>query len=521
MNDIVRFSIWGLGMTILSIGSLAPAAEPISAAEALQKIRQAVDFDALKHQSGDLLAEGTVDHLGMKGEFRILFSPSGEFLQTIEAHGTHNIGFDGKATWERAFSRPTKLLDFGAAEAQQAFIAIRTHHWLAPESPYQVTLATEQKDGELALQISKPGDLIPTRVAVDRTSWLPIRASRLWLFGEAEWRFSDYAEFLGTKWPRISRFREGQALDVYDLKTIRAVPREERESFSPDSEVAGVIWDMKTPTRVELKRAPSGHLFVKGKVNGEDVGWFAFDTGTGGNVSLSKKVAERLHLETFGKSFAGGAGKQSATQFRQTESIQVGPATLKHAVCYELPEKFSDSMEKMFGFEWAGTIGYDFISQVAVEIDLSVPSLDIHNPAKFELKRGEWQPIRLNHGIPCLQCKVENQFEGWFNFDTGAGQVAIIHTPSVDKHQLLKDRKTQSYPLPGVGGTIDAQVGRLKEFTVAKQTISNVLTFFVTGKEGALSDAYTMGTFGAGILGGDTVILDYSHRRAALIQPSK
>jgi hypothetical protein len=47
------------------------------------------------------------------------------------------------------------------------------------------------------------------------------------------------------------------------------------------------------------------------------------------------------------------------------------------------------------------------------------------------------------------------------------------------------------------------------------------LTFFVTGKEGALTDPYTMGTFGAGILGGDTVIFDYTHRRAALVKKAE
>jgi len=508
-------------MSILLVNSSAPAADPISPAEALQKVRQAVGFDALRQQTDDLLAEGLVEHLGMKGEFRVLFSPIGEFLQTIDAHGTHNVGFDGKSTWERAFSRPPKMLDFGAAEAERAFVAVRTHHWLAADSPYQVTLADRQNDGELALQIARPDDLIPTEIAVDRKSWLPIRASRPWLFGDAVWEFSDYADFLGTKWPRTSQLREGQALDRYDLKTMRAVKSGNPKPYSPPDESGGIAWEAKAPSRVELKRAPSGHLFVKGKVNGEDVGWFAFDTGTASNMTISRKVAERLHLPAYGKTFAGGAGKQSATQFREAESIQVGPATLKHPVCFELPVEFSDSMVKLFGFEWAGTVGYDFISQVVVELDLSVPSLDLYDPAKYELKRGDWQNLRLNYGIPCLLCKVENQFDGWFQFDTGAGKIAIIHTPAVEKHQLLKDRQTQHHPLPGLGGTIDAQLGRLKDFAVGKQTISNVLTFFVTGKEGALTDPYTMGTFGAGILGGDTVIFDYGHRRVALIEKDK
>ena len=229
-------------------------------------------------------------------------------------------------------------------------------------------------------------------------------------------------------------------------------------------------------------------------------------------------MAEQLHLPAYGKTFAGGASHQNPTKFRETDSIQVGPAITSGAVCFELPAAFTDSMAKLFGFEWAGTIGHDFLSQVVAELDLSAARLALRDPNTYELTQGAWQPLRLNHGIPCLHCKVENRYEGWFQFDTGAGMVAIIHSPAVEKHKLLKDRETQSRPLQGVGGAIDAQMGRLAEFSVGTRTMSNVLTFFVTGKEGALVDPYTMGTFGAGILNGDKVIFDYSHRRAALVK---
>ena len=54
------------------------------------------------------------------------------------------------------------------------------------------------------------------------------------------------------------------------------------------------------------------------------------------------------------------------------------------------------------------------------------------------------------------------------------------------------------------------------EFIVGGQAFSNVPTFFVTDKQGALVDPYVMGTFGAGILDGYRLILDYGNRRIAL-----
>src|SRR5580700_11281924 len=104
MTHATRYTLWGLAMTILIGNSPAPAADPTTPAEALQLVRQAVGFDALRKQSAELLLEGSVEHLGMGGDFRVLISPSGEFLQSIEAHGTHELGFDGKAAWERSFS---------------------------------------------------------------------------------------------------------------------------------------------------------------------------------------------------------------------------------------------------------------------------------------------------------------------------------------------------------------------------------------------------------------------------------
>jgi hypothetical protein len=175
-------------------------------------------------------------------------------------------------------------------------------------------------------------------------------------------------------------------------------------------------------------------------------------------------------------------------------------------------------MSALFGFEWAGTIGHNFLSQVVAELNLSAITLELSDPANYELKPGEWHPMRLNHGIPCLKAKVEGRHEDWFQLDTGAGALAIVHSPAVEKLQLLKDRDTRRQPLQGVGGQIDAQVGTFREFNVAGHAFLNVPTFFVTGKQGALVDPYVMGTFGAGILDGYRLIFDYGNRRIALVK---
>jgi predicted aspartyl protease len=503
---------------ILSLSGTAMTEDRLTPQEVVQKVRQAVGFDAWRRQASLVLFEGAADYLGMAGTLQVWLSPGGEFRQQIEAHGEHILGSDGKVIWERAFSQKPRVLDLSEAETEEAFLAVRTYRWLADSSPFQVSMEVgAATENQIVLQLARPTDLLPTRVVLDRRTWLPIKASRSWLLGEMSWEFSDYAEFQSTQWPRKLLFRHGSAMDRFDVTAVRLAPPARPSPFCLPEVPASLTWDRTLPTRVEIKRTSSGHFFVQGMVNGQAVGWFALDTGTGSGQTISRKVAERLGLSSFGSSFFGGAGRENQTQFREAVSFQVGPARVAMPVFYELPEAFTHSMASLFGFEWAGTIGHAFLSQVVAELDLAACSLDLRDPVGYELKEGTWQPLRFNHGIPCLQCQVEGHLEGWFQLDTGAGSVAIIHAPAVVAHQLLQGRATRPHPLPGVGGAIDAQMGRLQSFAVAGREVTDVLTFFVTGTQGALTDPHTVGTFGASLLQRHKLILDYGKRRAALI----
>jgi len=184
-----------------------------------------------------------------------------------------------------------------------------------------------------------------------------------------------------------------------------------------------------------------------------------------------------------------------------------------------MPTQFTDAMTVLFGFEWAGTVGYDFLRETIMEIDLTNSTLEFAEPANYSLNRGNWLPLRFNHNVPCVECELESREKGWFHLDTGAGTVAVIHPSAVERLELLKNRETTPQPLGGVGGNIDAELGQLKCLKVGDRSVSNVTTFFITGKEGALADRYVVGTFGAGVVGG-MLIFDYGRRRLALIAES-
>jgi hypothetical protein len=59
-------------------------------------------------------------------------------------------------------------------------------------------------------------------------------------------------------------------------------------------------------------------------------------------------------------------------------------------------------------------------------------------------------------------------------------------------------------------------VGPVRSFQVAGGRPADVTALFITATQGALTDAYTTGTFGAGLLGPARVVFDYPRRRVAI-----
>src|SRR5262245_52172178 len=103
--------------------------ESLTVSEMLAKVRQAVGFDALSKVRGDWLWEGAAEYEGIPGRFEMRISPSSHFHQVVDAHGRHEVGFDGKTVWQRNFSRRPHELDFGEAESVTVFRAIQTYRW--------------------------------------------------------------------------------------------------------------------------------------------------------------------------------------------------------------------------------------------------------------------------------------------------------------------------------------------------------------------------------------------------------
>ena len=97
-------------------------------------------------------------------------------------------------------------------------------------------------------------------------------------------------KFLSTE--AIKRFKTFPVVSAVFRLEVRKVSSErvngvlvtvpEGGQFSAHTATADI------PAELEVKLTYTGHLLVHPLIDGQDVGWFVFDTGAGGNCTIAK-----------------------------------------------------------------------------------------------------------------------------------------------------------------------------------------------------------------------------------------
>ncbi len=513
----------------------APTTSPESDVDAiLAKIRESVGYPALVEHPNGLLVEGVADYQGQRGPYTLLFTPQGQFLQTVHLRRDQIVGFDGTTAWAIDWSGTPHVLEFGELESEKTIFFVRTGRWLAKNGPFQIELPAQPTGGTtLRLRLRLKQGVESWDVDVDRSTWLPVRLVGRRVGADDVWEFHDYRPLpagalassansaaAGTQLAYRTVHKFGSGSGTFEIQSVKPAPDRAatQNPFAPRFDAPhDVRFNSSVPAQFEVKRVASGHLLVRPKISGAEVGWFFFDTGTGAGTTISPAVADRLKLPAFGKIVQGGAAKLNVGQLREGTTFELGSLTIDKIIFVELPQPFCEAMTRMFGVEVVGTCGYDLFSRAVVELDLKHGVASCHEPSGYQLKRGTWEPLAFNHKIPCVRAKYEGGREGLFQFDTGAGNTVLFHAPAVKRLKLLEQRQTQPMKVGGVGGALDARIGSLDWFEVGGRRLQNPMALFLEPHEGALNEAFLDGTFGSGILKNMTIVFDYPHRRIAFV----
>lgn len=271
------------------------------------------------------------------------------------------------------------------------------------------------------------------------------------------------------------------------------------------------------PAELKVRRiARTGHLLVSPQINGQDAGWFIFDTGAGQSC-VDKSVVERLDLPEAGVTTARGSGGNQATSFRRAQTLALGPLLLEDTRLVELDLR---AISLAVGEELAGIIGYDCIAAAIWEIDIAGARILMHDPVTYALPdEGKWDELTFESRRACVSGRIEQNEPGPFVLDTGANTAIAVHGPSVRAFNLLDGRETRKSMMGGVGGMRSARTGRLSSITIAGQQLADVDATFSEAEDGALQDPQIQATVGLPALKNFVLIVDYAKARVALLPP--
>jgi hypothetical protein len=150
-----------------------------------------------------------------------------------------------------------------------------------------------------------------------------------------------------------------------------------------------------------------------------------------------------------------------------------------------------------------------------VEIDLADSTMRLHDPARFELESGSWQPVRFQDNHPIVPARFAGG-DGLFRLDVGAaggphGNV-VFHRPAVEALNLLPADATEGQ----LGGATVA-VGTIDWFELAGVRFDTPEVAFGQDESGIFADPHTTGNIGVGFLREFRIVFDYSRERVALV----
>src|SRR5215207_7818426 len=123
----------------------------------------------------------------------------------------------------------------------------------------------------------------------------------------------------------------------------------------------------------------ANHVLVRARVNGVE-GWLIVDTGsslTSLDTEWAKSIGARPAAQ---QAQILGAGNVTTT-LATVDSLQLPGVDMRDLTAVLVP---LDAVSRVHGRAIRGTLGYDFLSRYAVEIDYARRELRLHDPATFE-----------------------------------------------------------------------------------------------------------------------------------------
>lgn len=486
-----------------------------SAAAAVAAARRALGWDTLAASKHAVRVEGSARFLGTDAVQTLLFDGTGRFVETFDGPLPQSDGLDGSTAWVRDWSDTPRVLVLGDLASAQLSALFLTGSWTVSEELLRFELAPAHGEEELTLAFTHADGVQTGTIQLDPRT----HRARSVSFGSdstpTTWTFADYEEHDGFAFPRRIELTQSGITQALDTRTVTRLAEVEDGVFAPRlAPPRDARFDPERPAGLEVKRARTGHLLVHPSVDGQDLGWFIFDSGAGTNC-ISNGVAESLAEGPFGEIGARGIGGTVPASFWRAEELRLGPLVLEAPIFLGLDLAF---LEPHFGVPVGGILGFELLSRCVVELDMDAAAISLHDPRSYALPEpGRWEEVLVYGRHPCVRASFEGR-EGLFKLDTGAANDTVtLHYQVVRDLDLTAGRETSAGTAGGVGGSVGTRIGELASFRLGGHEFSAIQAGFTLEDKGAFSDDYVWGNVGGKLLEPFRLVFDYPGGRVGFV----
>ena len=490
------------------------AGDELDVLEVVSKARAALGLERLVEHPGAVRMRGSALMRGTQARQTDTFDGRGRRLQVFDGPLAMSSGFDGTTAWSVDWNRTARALELGDRIDADLSAGFLYGTWAGVGSGLGfVSARPVQGDVELAFQ--DPAETFQGTLRIDGTSYLPESVTWTSSGSESTWTYGPFADHDGFRFPESVTLLASGSTQTLATESIEFLEHVQADLFAPrPSPGTSTSFDADVPAELEVRRARSGHLLVKAEIDGEDMGWFIFDTGAGTNC-ISTAVAHRLSAGPFGEMPARGIGGTVTSSFWRADHLRVGPLVMEGTVFLGLDLAFLDGP---MGVQVAGILGYETIARCVVEFDLDAPYIAFHDPETYELAaEGTWEEVFLNGRHPNVRATFEGH-EGIFKIDTGAaGSSIMFHAPAVRAFGLAEGRATSPSSIGGVGGRVAVLQAELASFELGGHAFGPMQVVLGTSEEGALTDPHVVGTMGGRMIEPFLLVFDYPHKRVGFV----
>jgi outer membrane lipoprotein-sorting protein/predicted aspartyl protease len=521
-----RFLASGIAILVLIFSLQNLNAQTLE--EILEKHMQALGGEkALKAQRNSVVEFDILVPGGLTGKYKSYFKYPNKLRSEMDLKIMKSLTvYDGEKGWIQDPNGQVRELAGIELEDVTREVYLSVYGYLFPErAKGEVEYLGQKEDGGInyyVVQIT-PEEAEPIKMFINPETYLIDKTvSKRDIIVITNY-FSDYKDFGGIKVPTSQVINMGDT--AYDIRStltnIELNPQLSDDLFKiplPQEK------DYQFPSGKNFVEIPfvlnSNHIHIPVGIGGAKPLNFILDTGAGGPI-LDTQTAKDLGLKSVGKFEGRGVGEATQEVNLVTlSSIRFGDLIIDSVSAATIGLK---PLSKYEGMPVEGILGYDIFSRFVVKIDYENQKLTLYEPSSFEYEgKGEIFPVTLENNLPRIKAKINDQYQGNFLIDTGARSSLSLHTPFVQKHDLLAKtgKKIDIFSGIGIGGKAMGKVTRVKSIQIGSFKIPAPVTSLSASEKGALASERTDGLIGGGILKRFTVIFDYPNKRM-ILEPSR